>query len=61
METKQHATKKNQWGNQTACYWKESVTQQGNQVIPQDKWQWKHNNPKPMGHSKSSYIRSLQK
>ena len=30
-------------------------------VIPQDKWQWKHNNPKPMGHSKSSYIRSLQK
>ena len=59
METKQHATKKNQWGNQTACYWKESVTQQGNQVIPQDKWQWKHNLTKsiikPMGGSKSRF------
>ena len=22
--------------------------------IPTDKWQWKHNNPKPMVHSKSS-------
>ena len=22
--------------------------------IPQNKWQWKHNNPKPMGCSKSS-------
>ena len=21
--------------------------------IPRDKWKWKHNNPKPMGHSKS--------
>ena len=26
----------------------------GNKKIPSDKWQWRHNNPKPMGYSKSS-------
>ena len=26
----------------------------GNQKILRDKWQWKYNTPKPMGHSKSS-------
>ena len=26
----------------------------GNQKIPRDKWLWKHDNPKPMGCSKSS-------
>ena len=26
----------------------------GNQKIPRDKWQRKHDDPKPMGHSKSS-------
>ena len=45
METKQHATKKpmGQWWNQ-----------RGNLKIPRNKWQWKHDDPKPMGHSKSS-------
>ena len=28
--------------------------QRGNQKIPSDKWQWKHDEPKPMGCSKSS-------
>ena len=27
--------------------------QRGNQKIPRDKWQWKHDKPKPMGHGKS--------
>ena len=31
----------------------------GNQKIPRDKWQWKHNNPKPMGCSKSSSKREV--
>ena len=31
------------------------MTQQGHQVIPQDKWQWKHNLTKSMGGSKSSF------
>ena len=26
----------------------------GNKKIPRDKWKWKHNDPKPMGCSKSS-------
>ena len=45
METKQHATKKpvgQQW------------IQRGNLKIPWGKWQWKHDNPKPMWCSKSS-------
>ena len=45
MEAKQYATKQpmNHWRNQ-----------RGNHKIPRGKWQWKHNSPKPMGHSKSS-------
>ena len=31
----------------------------GNQKIPRDKWQWKQDNPKPMGCSKSSYKREV--
>ena len=27
--------------------------------IPQNKWQWKHNHPKPMGYSKSSSKREI--
>ena len=27
--------------------------QRGNQKIPKDKWKWKHDDPKPMGLSKS--------
>ena len=45
METKQQATKKpvdQRWN------------QRGNLKIPWDKWQWKHDNPKPMGCTKSS-------
>ena len=33
--------------------------QSGNEKIPRGKWQWKHNNPKPMGHSKSSAKREV--
>ena len=33
--------------------------QRGNQKIPRRKWKWKHNNPKPMGSSKSSFKREL--
>ena len=36
------------WGNQ-----------RGNLKISRDKWQWKHNNAKPMGHSKSSSERGV--
>ena len=44
MEAKQYATKQpvNHWGNQ-----------RGNQKIPRDKWKLKHDDPKPMRHSKS--------
>ena len=28
--------------------------------IPRNKWQWKHDNSKPMGHSKSSSIREVK-
>ena len=31
----------------------------GNQKIPRNKWQWKHNNWKPMGCSKSSSKRAV--
>ena len=46
MEAKQYVTKwqKYHWRNQ-----------RGNQKIPRDKWQWKHDDPKPMGYSKSSF------
>ena len=33
--------------------------QRGNKKIPIDKWKWKHNDPKPMGCSKSSYHREV--
>ena len=33
--------------------------QRGNQKIPRDKWQWKHDNPKLMGCSKSSSKREV--
>ena len=33
--------------------------QRGNKKIPRDKWQWKHDDPKPMGHSKSGSKREL--
>ena len=36
MEAKQYATK------QTMGHWR---NQRGNQKIPRDKWQWKHNDP----------------
>ena len=31
----------------------------GNQKIPRNKWQWKHDDPKPMGYSKSSSKRKV--
>ena len=33
--------------------------QKGNKQIPRNKWQWKHNNSKPMGCSKSSSKREV--
>ena len=45
MEAKQYATK------QQMDHWR---NQRGNQEKPRDKWRQKHDNPKPMGHSKSS-------
>ena len=50
MEAKQYVTKKprDHWRNQ-----------RGNQKIPRDKWQWKHDDPKPMGCSKSSSKREV--
>ena len=50
METKQHATKTlmgQQWN------------QRGNQKIPRDKWQWKHNHIKSMGCIKSRSKREV--
>ena len=50
MEAKQYVTEKprDHWRNQ-----------RGNKKIPRDKWQWKHNTPKPMGCSKSSSKREV--
>ena len=50
MEAKQYATKQpmDHWRNQT-----------GNLKIPRDKWQWKHDDPKPMGCSKSGSKREV--
>ena len=45
MEAKQYATK------QPMDHWR---NQRGNQEIPREKYKWKHDNPKPMGHSKRS-------
>ena len=36
---------------QSMDHWR---NQKGNLKIPTDKWKWKHDNPKPMGCSKSS-------
>ena len=30
------------------------INQKRNQNLHRNKWKWKHNNPKPMGHCKSS-------
>ena len=40
---------------------KREITEEigGNQKIPTDKLQWKHNDPKPMGFSKSSSKREV--
>ena len=50
MEAKQYVTTlpKDHWRNQ-----------RGNQKIARDKWQWKHDDPKPMGCSKSSSNREV--
>ena len=45
MEAKQYTTK------QPRDHWR---SQKGNKKIPRNKWQWKHDDPKPMGCSKSS-------
>ena len=50
MEIKQHVPKK------LTGYWR---NQKGNQKISRNKWQWKHNNSKPMGCSKSSSKRGV--
>ena len=50
MEAKQYATK------QPMDHWR---IQRGNQKIPRDKRKWKHNNPKPMGHSKVNFKREV--
>ena len=34
-------------------------SQRGNKRIPSDKWQWKHNDPKPMGCNKGSSKREV--
>ena len=31
----------------------------GNQKIPRDKWKWKHDHPKPLGHNKSNSRRDI--
>ena len=50
MEAKQYVTKlpRDHWRHQRV-----------NQKIPTDKWQWKHENPKPTGCSKSSSKREV--
>ena len=50
MEIKQHDSK------QPTGYWR---NQKGNQKVSRNKWQWKHNNSKPMGCSKSSSKRDV--
>ena len=37
-------------------YWR---NQKGNKKIPRNKWQWKHDNSKPMGCKKSSSKREI--
>ena len=50
MEAKQYTTK------QPRDHWR---NQRGNKKIPRNKWQWKHDDPKPMGWSKSSSKREV--
>ena len=50
MESKQYIS------NQPTGYWRNL---KGNQKISRDKWQWKHDNSKPMGCSKSSSKREV--
>ena len=50
MEIKQHISK------YTTGEWRNQV---GNQKISGNKWQWKHDNSKPMGCSKSSSEREV--
>ena len=50
MEIKQHVSK------YLTGYWR---NQKGNQKISRNKWQWEHNNSKPMGCSKSSSKREV--
>ena len=50
MKVKQYVTK------ETMDHWR---NQRGNKKIPRDKWKWKHNDPKPMGCSKSSSKREV--
>ena len=50
MEIKQYISK------QTTGYWR---NQKGNQKISRNKWQWKHDNSKPMKCSKSSSKREV--
>ena len=59
MEAKQYVTK------QPMDHWR---NQRGNQKIPRGKWQWKHNCPKAMGHSRrgkfitiKSYLKKPEK
>ena len=51
-------------GSYTIWYWTTNGmdhrrNQKGNRKIIRDKWQQRHNNPKPMGHNKSSSEREL--
>ena len=48
MAAKQYATK------QPLVHWKNKIKK-----IPRDKWKWKHNDPKPIGCSKSSSKRKI--
>ena len=50
MEAKRYAPK------QPRDHWR---NQRGNKIIPRIKWQWKHNDPKPMGCSKSRSKREV--
>ena len=50
MEAKQYATK------YPRDYWR---NQRGHKKIPRHKWQWKHEDLKPMGCSKSSSKREV--
>ena len=50
MEAKQYATK------QPTDHWR---NQRENLKIPRDKWQWNHDDPKPMGHNKSHSKREV--